>query len=293
MTEEQQEIAEDITDDGQEAIVEEDSPETIAPEPQPVKDWSDEEEQIARELGWKAPEDWGGEKPAGYIANAREWLERWERHPVFKKQAERFEKQQADLARRLDAVNKATQDRIRKEYEDRMAAITAAQRQAASEADTDAFDRLEQQRQKMLNERPEAQTEPERTNEPPPEITDYQSRNEWAQDPLMWHEAVQAVQAGLNTGVLRTNDPKAQLEFAEAQMKRRYPHLFKASEPEPKPKPRVDSGGGLGAGPATGRSAFEKLPKEAKEQFNRDLKRGTFKDTKEDREWFANEFNSK
>ena len=129
--------------------------------------------------------------------------------------------------------------------------------------------------------------QPEQPQGPAREVVEYQQQNDWAKDPVLWQEAIQAVNYGLSSGALQTPDPKAQLEFAERTMRAKYPHLFQA----PAPRQRVD-GGGLASGPAAGRSAFDKLPSEAKAAFERFVKQGVFANTKKDREEYASDYNA-
>lgn len=249
-----------------------------------AKAWTPEDEEEARLFGWKSPNEWQGEKPPGYIDNPQDFLGRVKRSRIFQTMEEKMSEQE----RKLAAMNDQALERQRREYEGRMQALTARQRRAVEEADTETWDKLEKQRQQMMQDAPQPD-QPQR-QEPPAEVAEYQKANDWAKDPVLWREAVEVVNVGLESGAVRGDDPKGQLEFAERTMRAKYPHMFQQAKPQQ--RQRVD-GGGLGSGsPAGGRSTFDKLPGDAKSAFERFVSRGVFSDTKKDREEYAREYNN-
>lgn len=254
--------------------------------------WSKEAEEEARFLGWKSPDEWQGEKPPGYIDNPEAYLERWERHPVFQKMQKRQDEMLAEQARKIDAVNERAVQRMKEEHQRRIEALTYQQRQAVEEADTEKWERLERAKVDLTRRGPEA---PEATPEVSPEdvraVREYREKNAWAQNPLIWQEAVNAVQFMPRDG---DSSAAAQLKFAEDQMRAKYPHLFPDAQPEPRPQPRqrVDAGGLAAGKRGGGRSGFDALPSEAKRVFERQAQQGIWSNSKEDKEEFAREYNN-
>lgn len=270
-------------DDAQEHVSE--APEAIEAEEQdapPAKSWSDDDESEARLFGWKAPEEWQGEKPAGYIDNPSEYMQRVERSRIFQTMTQK----NADLERKLGAMNEKALERQRQEYESRMQALTQMQRRAVDEADTAAYDRAEQAKVALQREQQQHQA----PQGPAQEVVQYREANEWTRNPVLWHEATEAVNVALQHGIVQTNDPKTQIEYAEQVIRTKYPHLFNAQS-KAAPRQKVD-GGGLAAGPARSGGAFEKLPAEAKHAFERQMKQGIWSDSKKDREEYAREYNA-
>ena len=93
---------------------------------------------------------------------------------------------------------------------------------------------------------------------PPPEAQDWVSRNGWFnEDPLARNLALNVAEQYANAG----HPPEAQLQAAEREVRKAYPHLFGASS---KPPPGVEPPGGRsGSAPKKG-STYADLPKEAK-----------------------------
>lgn len=283
-------MTEDVNEEVSSEVEEVEAPEVDAPdadavEQPPAREWSQDEEAEARAFGWKPPEEWVGEKPAGYIDDPREWLDRLDRFTPFKKLREQQEERVRKLESTFQAQMERIQQREREEYERRLQQIQMAQRKAVSEADTEAWDRLEQAKANLRP--PEPLDQPERQQDQiPPELRE---QKQWLNDPMLVDHGAKAIEIGYRTGELRPGaSATEQVEYAEQKVKAYFPHLF--HEPEkPKPAPKVD-GGGLA--PKQQKSGFNTLPKDARDAFFRQVERGIFEDTKEDREFFYNEYAS-
>src|SRR6056297_2062419 len=214
MTEQQQDAAEHVTETVDADAVDHDAtegvgapseavsePDAAPAEPAaPVKNWSDDDEQEARLFGWKSPDEWKGEKPAGYIDDPKEFLGRVERSRIFQTMQDKMSEQE----RKLAAMNDKALERQRADYETQMRRITQLQRKAVEDADTDAYDNLERHRQELSKNAPQ----PEQLQQPqaaPPEVEQFRKSNDWAKDPVLWAEAVQAVDLGLRSGAITDN----------------------------------------------------------------------------------------
>ena len=265
------------------AVTEEtEAPEAVEVETsQPVKDWADEDESEAKLFGWKAPDQWQGEKPEGYIDNPKEYLDRVQRSRIFQTMQEKM----AEQERKLAAMNDKALERQKADYDRQLAQIAQRQRQAVEEADTETFDRLERQKSELAKQAPEAPKP-----QAPQEVVQFREANAWAKDPVLWNEAIEAVDVGLSQGLVQSDDPAGQLQFAERTILAKYPHLKPQEAPKPK-RQMVDSGG-LAGGAPSGRAAFDKLPADAKSTFQRFVSKGIYEDTAKDKEEYAREYNN-
>lgn len=282
------ELTHDTDEGAQEAAASADAPEDNAPE------WTEDEIAEARFFNWKSPEEWAGEKPPGYIADPREYLARVQRSGIFKAMQSKVDKAEAsaeEQARKLEQVARRTIEHQKQEHERKLAEITQQQRRAVEEADTDTWDRLEREKS-SLSPPDEGRDEPDKPKVDPV-ITAYRDSDEgaWLRNGYLADAAAKIV--GANPEVMQKST-QDQLAYAEAEIRRLYPAYFPKPEPAPQPKTRatVDGGGLAGGGKMNGGGAFAKLPADARSQFKALVEMGTtFKDTKEDRERYAEYYN--
>lgn len=290
MTEEAQEIdAADIEQDDiadAEPVVQEEPAEPTEPT---TPEWSAEDEEEARLFGWKSPDEWQGDKPAGYIGKPDEFLDRVQRSRIFKAMQDKLqttEQQAAELARKQEAMNQRAIERQREQHAAELQRITTAQRRAVEEADPEAYDQLEAQRQKL-----QAPPEAIKQDTPPtnPDVEAYRASETgaWLNNPVLAKTAAELV--GQNPAIL-VRSAKEQIAYAEAEIRKMYPAYFPKPEPKPAPRTAVDGGGLATGGGSKPVGAFTKLPSEAKANFARFVKEGLYSDTKEDREEYANEY---
>jgi hypothetical protein len=252
-----------------------------APQPEAPSEIVEE----ARLFGWKAPDEWQGDKPAGYIDDPARFVERIQGSRIFKTMAEKIDAKERELDSRLarvDGVYQKAVERERKEYQDRLAEIQAGQRKAVEMADTREFDRLEALKRNVA---PPTPAEPEQD----PVVKEYVTKNEWAQDVALRAEGAQAIDAAQRSG-MRFNGYGEQLAYAESVMKRKYPHLFQAPALNVPKTARVD-GGGL-AGGIGGQSGFDKLPSDAKTAFKRMVAQNLFTDDAKGRAQYLEDYNN-
>lgn len=262
---------------------------TEGSEAPPQKEWSNDDEDNARLFGWKPSTEWQGEKPAGYIEDPREWLQRVERSPVFRTMQEKLDRQEqesAENARRLKAMNERALEIQRDQHNKELQRIAQGKRAAVMDADQEAYDRLDREEADI---RKQAQQPQQREQQgPDPWVTKYAKSEEgaWINNPILRKEGSEAIEYMPNK---EQATPQQQIEYAE-QMLREAGRLPKKEEPKPR-RNMVDPGGLAGGGGKMADS-FSKLPSDAKQQFASFVKEGLFKDTKEDREEYANEYNA-
>lgn len=257
--------------------------------PEPIKDWSDDEEFEARALGWKPKDEWKGEAPPGFIDNPRAYLDRAETFGPFRKLRERTERLEEHL-RKVESVAakqvERAQQQAEQEYQRRLEAINAQKRKAAEEGDLEAYDKWNAAEQRLERPRPEA-VEPVAPQDP---ITpDLREKHKWVTDPYLRHQGAQLVDQGFRSGELpKGASAQEQAEYAETRLKSYFPHIFNPPKKDP-PKPSPVEAGGVAQ---AARGGFASLPKEAKDAFKRLVAQGVFKDTDEDRKFYHDEYNA-
>ena len=265
------------------------------PQQQQAPQWSEEDEQEARLFGWKPPEEWQGEKPAGYIDNPEEYLGRVKRSRIFKTMQDKIEaqeQQQAEVQRKQEEMNRRALERQREQYEAEMQRLTESQRKAVEEADTESYDRIERQKQELSKSAPAAEQEPQGD----PFVAQYAETDDgaWIKNPVLLNTGSQIINA--NPAMAKA-DAETQVKYAEQELRKLYPAYFPDKQAAQNGQQRTQQpakvdGGGLGQGAAGQSSAFGKLPSDAKAQFKRFVDQGLYEDNKKDREEYANEYNA-
>lgn len=255
-------------------------------EPAPAaREWTDTDAEEARALGWKAPEEWAGEKPAGYIDDPRRYLERAENFSPFKKIKEARAADRAeydDRLRKLEAMSTKAFEVQKAQFEARLSELKDQRRAAAEVGDVAQYDKIDRQLDGLKAPEPEPVKAEPAQPKPDPVIAAYVAANEWAKDPALWEFAKGVVEQNKHIWALPA---EKQLAFAEKHVREMFPERFTSPAPT---KPRVD-GGGLGGG---ARDAFGQLPAEARAQFNRDVKNGLFTDDAKGRASWAEDYNN-
>lgn len=273
--------------------IEDDLPEEIevaAPEHvEPVApSYTPEEADEARTFGWKAPDEWVGDKPAGYIGDPKAYLQRLEKMTPFRTLKERLERQETEFnerTRKLEALSAMQIKSQRDAYDRDMAEIKKQQRAAVELADTEQFDALEARKQSMQPPVVAAPVAPQVD----PYVTEYMDKQDWVKNPILRKTGAELIDAaGMNTKPVRE-----QLEYAEREIRKMYPAYFPAGEAAPAPRApmqqRVD-GGGLGVG--TQANGFSKLPSEAKAAFARFASEGLYSNNDEGKKAYADQYNA-
>ena len=268
-----------------------------APEPtpeaeaQPAKEWTDSDEDEARAFGWKAADEWRGEKPPGYIEDPRKYTDRLENFKPFAKVKERMDKQEHEFkeqARKMAAMNEMALNAQRRQFQAEMDGLTQAQRAAVEEADTDKYDAIERQRAGLAKEFREATAPPEAPPQVDTYVRDYEARpeGEWLKNPILRQAAGAIIDS--NQAIL-SQPAQVQVEYAEAEVRKLYPGYFPAPAAPQKQVQRVD-GGGLAGGSRS--NPYTSLPADAKEAFNRYVTEGLFENNETDKKAFADEYNA-
>lgn len=280
------------TDESAQAVpVEADESDVQEPEaaaPAPAQEWNAEDEEEARLFGWKPKAEWVGDLPPGYIEKPEEYLDRVKRSRIFKTMQDKLTEQE----RKLGTMSERALERQKAQYEAQLQDISAKQRRAVEEADTETWDALERQKADLQKNAPQPEAPQQQAD---PYLTEYRQTEQgaWTNNPVLMKTGVDLINANpvVNGVPIMAQDAKAQVAYAEQELRKMYPAYF-PSAAKPKPRQNVDAGGLASGAPSAGRSAFEKLPSDAKQAFKRFVERGVYEDSKKDREDYANEYNA-
>lgn len=260
-----------------------------AVETPPAPTWTEADAEEAKAFGWKAPEDWVGDKPAGYIDDPRRYMDRAENFRPFKAMRERADKERADFEdrlRRSDAMSTKALEAMAAQHEAEKARLTAQQRSAVELGDVAQYDDLTKQIAAMKPvERPVVQTYPVDNTY----VREYAAKNEWTKDPLLFDFARNAIDVANRSGKTFAN-AEEQVAYAEGKVREFFPHKFAAAVVTAVPGPARVDGGGLGGGGQ--RDAFTALPAEAKSAFQKFVTRGVYKDDAASRQSYARDYNA-
>ena len=252
-------------------------------------EWTDEDAEAAKMLGWKDPGEWEGEKPSGFIDDPRRFLERAESFGPFRKLKERLDSVEETSRKAADIAAKQI-ERVREqekaEYERELESIRRAQREAVDSADAEAFDALEKRRENLAAPSDPEPAESENTDplEPFKGETTRGSTTPFSEITASSLSGRRFKRARWRRAIRRRRwlTPKRRL-------KGYYPHLF---EDAPKPKPKASPVAGDTIAPFRRKSGFDSLPADAKAVFKRQVEQGIFANTPEDKEFFSNEYAS-
>lgn len=225
----------------------------------------------AKRYGWKAPDEWHGERPPGYIEDPERYLDT----PGVLRRQQRELRQELERVRTATVRSMAEQRKhLEAERQREIERIGAEIRRAAEVGDVDAVDRLRKEEREIIAPPREEPQQPQVD----PLVARYQAQNEWAADPVKWAAAVSAVDAAINAGQ-RFGTTAEQLAYAERAVRQTYPHWFNDAAPAPQRAPlqRVDAGG---SPKASGRSDWDRLDGETRRDLDMAIKSGVYPDRK-------------
>lgn len=256
------------------------APQSAPETPAPQQSWTPDVETEARALGWKSPDEWQGSIPAGYIDDPKRYLERAESFTPFKKLKERLD----EVARMSEKTQEALSKTFQRELQSRMAALQEQKVKAVEVGDVAEFQRLEKQQAELNKQAAEV---PKQSSDVPPDhrsaIDQWRVGKDWFQkDRVKTTAAVEFYGEAQAQGI---SDPKAILAYVDQKMAGTFADLAPKAQIQP-----VEAGLTFGGGATA--SGFDKLPKDAKDAFQRFVKQGLFQDTKEGRAAYAEDYNA-
>lgn len=224
--------------------------------------WTQEQEQMARSMGWKSPDEWHGKEPrGGLVDDPRDFT------PMRAVQ-ERLDGITEHIQR--DFERRAQQDKA--DYDRRVAEIETRKRDAVENADGRAYDAAVAEQRTLKAPEP---FEPPKPVEQRP-IAEQFPDAQWLRNDGLYSAGISVIDAALRKG--RTfAGPEDQVKYAEQQLRMLHPHMF---EKPKSPADPVDGGGLAGASKSEG---YASLPADAKAAFAQMARAGVYEDTAEGR----------
>lgn len=249
----------------------------------PAPQWSPDAEQEARALGWKSPDEWQGDIPAGYIDNPERYLQRAENFTPFKKLRERLD----EVAKMSAKTQEALAKNFQRELQSRLAQLQQEKVKAVEVGDVAEFQRIEKQQSELTKQAAEI-PQPQQSETVPADhrsaIDQWRVGKDWFQkDRVKTTAAVEFYGEAQAQGI---SDPKAILAYVDQKMAGTFADLA----PKQAVSAPVEAGLTFGGGATA--SSFDKLPRDAKEAFQKFVKQGLFQDTKEGRAAYAEDYNA-
>lgn len=262
-------------------------------EPPAEPAWTQEEEEFARAVGWKSPDEWKGDPPKNGLADdPREFAPYKAAMTIFEKRmADEVDQKVGKFAEMMDRQTQRQREAERQTYEAKIAALEHGKRQAVEDGDMDRYDRLVEQGQRL-------QPPSEQDDLPPqPPIEARHPDIAWLKDPTLLHLGGTIIEGALATGRVPNADPhrpdteRAQIEYAERELRRLYPAAFTQSGQQRTRRAASPVHGGTGTAgrSAGGTEAFYSLDEGAQRAFKHYVKNGLMKDDKEGRAEFYKE----
>lgn len=247
--------------------------------------WDADAEEEARLFGWKPRDEWNGTVPKNFKDDPGEYLERVRNSKVFRVTQEQADERIRRIESALESAHRRDLEKQRETFEQKWRDLEAQKRSAAEVADTDAYDRAWQAQQNLERERPQQQVpqqEDPRAIEDARAVEAYSKSDQgkWMSDPVLRQAGAEIIDKTPGAGLLPALE---QIEFAKRKLQAEFPDRLARFEPRQPPQPRVD-GGGIGA--SKKKTGFDSLPREARQAFERQMKKGMFKNTAEDKEFF-------
>lgn len=235
-------------------------------------------ETEARANGWVPESEWRGDnKPAKFLT-AQEFVERGQTIiPILRSQMERERKDFATRLERMEKMHEKREQRIRKDAEDRIAALEARKEAYVKQGGEDAVAAVKQI-DKAIGELKD--DTPDTPAADPEHVT--KVINAWTAKQSWWGDKMARAYAMEHSTEIGRADPSMTIEEnlrqTEAEVREKFPNLFKKAGANGHAP--VDGGGEY---PASGQKEglASKLSKEAREQARKDVAAGLYK-TQED-----------
>lgn len=248
-----------------------------------------EAETKAREMGWRPAEEWEGD--SSRHLSAEDFLKRNDHlksrgDEILRQDNQRLERELREVRTTLDGLKDHFSKAENRAYEKARKEIEGQMRSAAEEGDTQAYDAAKRDMDELDRDIKEASKAkaPDYNPDEDPDFLAWTSDNAWYNnDPFLTAEAdkiAPVIARKRLTG-------RAHYDAITAALKTEYPSKFDRSNPKRERPSAVEGANGSGGGKKT---LWEQVPKGPRETFSRFVSEGLYKDTKEDREKYADEY---
>jgi hypothetical protein len=253
------------------------APDDILDEQDTPPEYEAETIELATKYGWKSPDDWKGDPPPdGFIA-PDDYLARpkiqlqvtQDKFDSYRETQEAALAETREINERMKTMYEESTRRQREAHQAEVDRIKAERQQAYEDHDVDKLRDLDRQQEQLKPVETESQPAE------PPEMAAFKASNPWYDTDLYAKGLAMDV---ANKVYAAGGDFKAQVAAINREMPRLAPHLFEGQK-KPATVSKVDGGGlaQLGANP----KGFDSLPKDARDQAERDVADGLYK-SKED-----------
>lgn len=259
-------LAQDVETEIIQALPESDAPEGVA---EPEAPQEPDVEAEARRLGWKPEDQWRGDK-SGWV-DAASFMEQVRTVPG---KVRKLEADYADRFARLERMQEAALRRQAETHKAEVGRIKAQMRQAVEVGDVAQWERLDAQREQMVQDAPAIAEAPKASPNLPPETQAWVAKNDWfASDEVMRVAAQQLAGKAAQLGMGVTE----QLAYVDREMPRYFPDKFRA-----RTKPTHSAVEGLSlAAPRRGGKSAANLPSEATKAGKMFVAEGLYKNLEE------------
>lgn len=218
-------------------------------------------EEKARRMGWKPQEEYKGDPDRWTDAETFVKVGE-ERIPVMKENYRKLEDKYKDLENKVRAQEEYQKHMSKVQYERAMKELQAKQRRAVEDADTEAYEQIEKQKEQIKNDYSPKQPE---QNSPPREVVEWTARNPWFNQDFRKTEAAKFYESKLLH--LPLNE---RLE----EVSRRVEADFPSQPKQPVRKlPAVESTGHTGGGKKAAKT-WSDIPAADRESANQWIKAG-------------------
>jgi len=109
------------------------------------QDWTEQEEHLARTLGWKAPNEWQGERHENYIDNPRDFLEHKRGNQNVDRLLEEFNRREAAREREYEKRFRKMENLIREDAKREIERIRGEQEKAVESGDVEQWKKLREE----------------------------------------------------------------------------------------------------------------------------------------------------
>lgn len=227
-------------------------------------------EEKARRMGWKPQDEYKGDPNRWTDAESFVKVGE-ERIPVMKENYRKLEDNYKSLEQKVKAQEDYQKHMAKVQYDRAMKDLKAEQMVAVEEADTEKYQKLEQQREQIQSDYSPKQAEPPR---PPDEVANWMARNTWYQNPTLAAKAAEIENKILQEEAFKISDDPFYQPINTAE---RLEEVSKRIRTEFRKEPQRKLPAVEGAKAESSRKAaktYNDLPAEAKDACNAYVSKG-------------------
>lgn len=240
-------------------------------------------EAKAREMGWKPKEEWDGDSERWMPAE--EFVERNERlqkraDSIAQAEIKRLEGRISELQATINDLGQHMKKADQRAYQKALDDLKAQQREAVEQGDTKAYEQAERQMENLKKDVEAADEAGGQQARPDADFRAWHAENAWYDDDV--EATVYADQIAPVVARKTGYKGRALYDAVAQEVKKKFPDKF--GNPR-RSRPQAVENAGTSSGQA--KTLWDQVPREDRAAFKRFVEQGLYKDTKEDREKFA------